>query len=64
MRTIKTARKELRFLQQILQEFEIDYEQAQSEEDLTNRLHQEFLQKISEVYWKCKDLELRLRGIN
>ncbi|MGB0431969.1 MAG: hypothetical protein ACPGLV_15955 [Bacteroidia bacterium] len=62
MRSISAAKKELRLIKKILDEFVIDYEQAQSEEDLSTKAHQDFSRKISEVYWKKKELETRLAG--
>jgi len=60
MRNISTAKKELSLMKKILDEFLKDYEYAQSEEDMSTNLHQEYLQKIGDVYWKCKDLEHRV----
>lgn len=62
MRSISTAKRELKLMRQILDEFLLDYEQAQSEEDMSVAVHKEYVQKISEAYWKCKDLENRISG--
>lgn len=44
----------------VLEEFVRDYDYAQSEEDLSTTVHQEFAKKIGDVYTKCKDIEHRL----
>lgn len=62
MRSLTIAKKELRLMRQVLNEFLQDYEYAQSEEDMSTSMHQEYSKKIGEAYWKCKDLEKRLSG--
>lgn len=49
-------------MKKIVDEFLQDYEYAQSEEDMSTSLHKEYSQKISEAYWKYKDIENRLAG--
>lgn len=63
MRSILIARKELKLMKQMVDEFLQDYEYAQSEEDMSTSLHREYSQKISEAHWKYKELEKRLAGL-
>lgn len=60
MRNLSVAKKELRLMKAVLEEFVRDYDYAQSEEDLSTTVHQEFAKKIGDVYTKCKDIEHRL----
>jgi len=60
MRSLNIARRELQLMKQIVDEFLQDYEYAQSEEDMSSSLHQEYARKISEAYWKYKDIKMRL----
>lgn len=63
MRDFKTAKKELRFLEKISEEFLVDYEYALSQEDLSKTSHDIFLQRIGDVYSKYKDLQARMKSI-
>lgn len=49
-------------MREVLEEFMRDYDYAQSEEDLSTKVHQEYAQKIGGVYWKCKDIEHSLEA--
>lgn len=62
MRSLSVAKRELRLMKEVLEEFMRDYDYAQSEEDLSTKVHQEYAQKIGDVYWKCKDIEHSLEA--
>lgn len=63
MRTVKSAKKELKYLKNILDEFVQDYDYAQNEEDLSTDLHRRYSLRIAEVYRRYKEIEGRLRGL-
>lgn len=63
MRTVKAAKKELKYLKSILEEFVQDYDYAQNEEDLSTDLHNRYSLRIAEVHRRYKEIEGRLRGL-
>ena len=62
MRSVSIAKKELRLLKKILDEFVQDYEYALNEDVLSKDIHKDYSTKIGDAYWKYKDLEQRLRA--
>ncbi|MFY0673281.1 MAG: hypothetical protein JXQ87_07745 [Bacteroidia bacterium] len=60
MRSVSIAKKELKLLKLILDEFLQDYEHALNEDVLSKEIHNHYSTKIGEAYWKYKDLEKRL----
>lgn len=64
IRSLKSAKKEMRMLKGILSEFQQDYDVAQSEEDLSVGLHERYSNRIAEVYNRYKELESRVQGLS
>lgn len=62
MRSVSVAKKELKLLKRILDEFVQDYEHALNEDVLSKEVHNEYSSKIGDTYWKYKDLENKLRA--
>lgn len=63
MRSLYVAKKELKLMRKLVEEFLLDYEYAQAEEDMTPKAHQYYAGKIGEAYWKLKDLESTVKAL-
>ncbi|MBI3142808.1 MAG: hypothetical protein HYZ16_08270 [Bacteroidetes bacterium] len=63
MRSLHVAKKELKLMRKLVEEFLLDYEYAQAEEDMGPKVHQYYAGKVAEAYWKLKDLESRVKAL-